>query len=106
MPYVKKSGEELWYREDVYEELLKNCQKRAWIYGLCSVLAIVAADFVLTSLLKYQQSVCWLDVFLGAGCSYLVWTQLWHVRKLEQWFAGYPTRDSCFIPPSEEVDKE
>lgn len=105
MPYVKKDGQELWFREDVYAEALKNCQRRAWILGLSLVFIILIIDFVLTSLFDFQRSVSWLDVSLGAVCCHFVWTQLWRVRELERWFSDYPTRDSGFVPPSEEVDR-
>ena len=106
MPYVKQDGQELWFREDVYAELLKNCQRRAWILGLSLVSIIFIVDFVATSFFDYQQSVSWADVILGAVCCTFVWGQIWRVRRLEQLFSGYPTRASGFIPPSEEVDKK
>lgn len=106
MPYVKHDGQELWFREDVYAALLENCKRRAWILGLSLAAIFFFVDFFLTSVFEFQQRVSWLDVILGAFCCHLVWLQLWRVRKLEQWFSLYPTRDSGFIPPSEEVDKE
>ena len=104
MPLVTREGRELWYREDVYEHLMRSCQWRAWVYGLGALL-FFAAIGLLMQFLEDQPSIpAWCGFLCGASWCHVIWLKLWQIRALEREFSLYPKKDSGFLPPSDETD--
>ena len=104
MPLVTREGRKLWYREDVYEELFRDCKWRAWVYGLGG-LVCVNAFLWLFELLGHELNIPGSFGFAcGAMWCHMTWVQLWQIRELERRHSLYPTKDSGFEPPPDEAN--
>lgn len=106
MPLVTREGKELWYREDVYGELMRGCQWRAWIYGLGGLLLFAAIGLLMQFLEDQPNIPAWFGFLCGAWWCHAIWVQLWQIRALERKYSLYPKKTSGFLPPSDETDDQ